>query len=371
MVVGEFWGDGGVFLEGVGEVVGGEGGVEGSLGAEGVEDPIALCGLADEGLAAAEDGSDGGVLGDDFEVGAAEFFGEFGEFLACGGGGVFVEFAPFVGGTDAEGLVADGDEPAASADADVGFIPRGAEGEDFPFGAAVGAELVVEESVGALAEDAIWVGGGGGVFGGLEISERGEMGGGEAHEGGGVESAAALENDCGVPAGRWGGDVIDEGGNLWVGDFGGNFLPLGLGCSEADDGEGVPDFFSGDGFDVLVEGDGVREEGFDEPAWLEVFSGDGVDHAGGDAGGSGVAAIFHFKRDFPVMKFPCEAGAGEALADDEPGGHGLRGLGLERLRQRDSMGPMGWDRSQKLVAAIWMAKMARVRRSPLTALIFP
>lgn len=98
---------------------------------------------ADEGFAAAEDGADTGLVIDDFGGPDAVFLEDFEDFLGALWGGCFVEIVPVVGCAGFEGLVADGDDPAAVADADVGGVEEGvADGQDFAFGAAVWAEPV-------------------------------------------------------------------------------------------------------------------------------------------------------------------------------------------------------------------------------------
>ena len=114
---------------------------------------MAVRGFSDERLTAAEDGAYRGEVVYDFELAATEDGGDFRDPCEAGGGGGFVQVVPFVSGADAEFPVAEGDEPAAAADADVGLRPICREGEDFAFGAAVGAELVFEEAPGPLAED--------------------------------------------------------------------------------------------------------------------------------------------------------------------------------------------------------------------------
>jgi len=63
---------------------------------------------------------------------------------------------PIVSGADAELVLANGDQPTAGADADMGFRPICGDGDDFPFCAAVWAELVVEQAYRALAEDGVF-----------------------------------------------------------------------------------------------------------------------------------------------------------------------------------------------------------------------
>lgn len=93
----------------------------------------------------------------------------------------------------------------------------------------------------------------------------------------------------------------------------------------------MPEAGMGDFLNFPIESDGRGVERGDSPAWLEVFSGNGIDESGGDPAAAAVAAIVNCEGDFAVMELPCEAGTGHALADDMPwwgmGCHRGSGLG--------------------------------------------
>lgn len=206
------------------------GSVETALGAEAIEHPLVFDGVerADQCLAASHDGADACLMVEDFEgLIAPKLLEDAADTGFSGVGGLFVELIPFVGGSCLEAIAADGHQPSATADADVGLRPAGGrDGQDFTLGATVWAEMAGDESGGSFAANGAWRVGG--DIAQLEDPEGGEKIARGVEERTRVEAPTTDDFDGSDPT-WWGRRRIGfrkPGLHLRQREFGNNFRPF-------------------------------------------------------------------------------------------------------------------------------------------------